>query len=105
VRRLLALVLVCAAAGCVRVGRLALVEPAGAAGRSPAAAPGARARGDDCVHVAAVVPVTRLPSVERAAARALAGGGRALADVEVRYELLLLPLYARGCYVVEGAPR
>ena len=84
------------------VGRLAMVST-----RSADPQPGAvgtRAKGRSCVPIVFVFPVGHLPDVGAAIEQAIAaGGGTALTDVVVRYQMLYVPpLGGAGCYVVEG---
>jgi hypothetical protein len=99
---LAALALLPGLGGCAfTVGRLALVST-----REPGAARAAprHVTGRSCLRIVGVFPAGRLPSVERAVDAALAaGGGTAVRNAEVRYEIRYVPLlFGRACYVVEG---
>jgi hypothetical protein len=85
------------------VGELASVMPGVAAAR-PRPAGTSRVRGADCIPIVVVAP-TRFPSLDRAAAEALADGGTTLNDVVIRYRLSYIPfVFGLGCYVIEGVP-
>lgn len=97
----------CAAAtGCaVDVGRLDTLStrPVVAADLERPRALGRHVEGRSCVRVLLVVPVEPLPSLTDAIDDALAAGGAAvLWDARLRYEVLYVPPFGRGCYVVEG---
>jgi hypothetical protein len=72
----------------------------------PVGAPGARARGEDCMKSIFFIPYTSLSDMGRALEAAIASvpGAEALVDVKVHKDKLTAVAFNRYCYIVEGTP-
>jgi hypothetical protein len=94
-------------AGCVSfdVGRLPVVSTrqVTAADLERPATLSRVAHGRSCVWVAGVAPILPFPSLSNAVDEALeTSHAVALWDAHVQYRIEYVPLFGRGCYLVEG---